>query len=63
MGHCPGRRHSGFQVTGMIECGQKTNPQKIPGPKCKPLKIYSRNYAAWIRDILGNNNESSNCFE
>ena len=74
MGHCPGRRYSGFQVTRMIECGQKSKPPKIPGPKFNPhknpmpnflaIKIYSRTmYAAWIGDIVGNNNESSNCFE
>ena len=26
----------GFQVTGMIECVQKSKPQKIPGQKFNP---------------------------
>ena len=40
MGRYPrGRGHSGFQVTGMIDWGQKSKPQKIPGPKINLWKI------------------------
>ena len=31
--------YSGFQVTGMIEWGQKSKIPKIPGPKFSPPKI------------------------
>ena len=31
--------YSGFQVTGMIEWGQKSKPEKITGPKFIPQKI------------------------
>ena len=41
----------------------KVEPSQNSMPNFLALKMYSRNYAAWIRDILGNNNESSNCFE
>ena len=34
-----GRGYSRFQVTGMIEWGQKSKHQKIPGPKINPPKI------------------------
>ena len=47
-----GGGYSGFQVTGMIEWGQKSKPQKslglqtkpkkIPGPKFNPQKIQCR---------------------
>ena len=56
--------YSGFQVMGIIEWGQKSKPQKLPGPKIKPRKIprqiseplkfperiilYLENYAAGI---------------
>ena len=33
------RGYSGFQVTGMIEWGQKSKPKKNPGPKFIPQKI------------------------
>ena len=33
------RGYSGFQVTGMIEWGQKSKPKKIPGPKFIPQNI------------------------
>ena len=36
------RGYSGFQVTRMIEWGQKSKPQKIPGPKFIPQKIPCR---------------------
>ena len=36
------RGYSGFQVTGMIEWGQKSKPKKIPGPKFIPQKIPCR---------------------
>ena len=66
--------YSGFQVTGIIEWGHQnpkkslglqTNPQKIPGPKFNPpkmwaIKIYLQNYAA---GICGNYHESSDGFE
>ena len=46
---------SGFQVTGMIECGQKskppkkslglqTKPKKIPAPKFNPNKYPMPNF-------------------
>ena len=38
----PGRGYSGFQVTGMIEWGEKSKPKKIPGPKFNPQKIPCR---------------------
>ena len=34
-----GRGYSGYQVTGIVEWGQKSKPQKIPGPKINPQKI------------------------
>ena len=34
-----GGGYSGFQVTGIIEWGQKSEPKKIPGPKLNPPKI------------------------
>ena len=47
-----GGGYSGFQVTGMIEWGQKSKPQKslglqtkpkkIPGPKFNPQKLQCR---------------------
>ena len=30
--------YSGFQVTGMIECGQKSKPKKSFGTQTKPPK-------------------------
>ena len=30
--------YPGFQVTGVIEWGQKSKPKKIPGPKFNPPK-------------------------
>ena len=70
----------GFQVTRMIEWGQKSKPPKIPRASNKMQKntwtkisalrnpilnfrakiIYSRNYAAGIRE---NYHQSSDCFE
>ena len=32
------RGYSGFQLTGVIEWGQKSKPKKIPGPKIYPPK-------------------------
>ena len=49
--------YSRFQVTGMIEWGQKSKPKKIPGPKFNPQKTHAefpshknfqRNYTARI---------------
>ena len=34
-----GGLHTSSEGTGMIECGQKSKPQKIPGPKFNPPKI------------------------
>lgn len=34
----PGRGDSGFQVTGVIACGQKPKPKTIPRPKINPPK-------------------------
>ena len=31
--------YSGFEVTGMIDWGQKSKPKKISGPKFNPPKI------------------------
>ena len=36
------RGYSGFQVTGMMEWGQKSKPKKIPLPKFIPQKIPCR---------------------
>ena len=33
--------HSRFQVTGMIEWGQKSKPKKFSGPKCNPKKTHA----------------------
>ena len=33
-----GGGYSGFQVTGMIEWGQKSKPKKVPGPNFNPQK-------------------------
>ena len=33
--------YSRFQMTGMIEWGQKSKPKKIPGPKCNPKKSHA----------------------
>ena len=38
--------YSGFQVTGMIEWGQKSKPQKIPGPKFNSQKTPMMNFRA-----------------
>ena len=35
-------RYSGFQVTGMIEWGQKSKPKKIPRPRINPPKMPSQ---------------------
>ena len=46
------RGYSGFQVTWMIEWGQKSKPQKIIGPKINPppkKKNSIHNYVAGIR--------------
>ena len=63
---CSPGEYSGFQVTGMIEWGQKSNPQKLSVPKCNPPKNPMPNSRAikfpesmkWY-----NYNESSDCFE
>ena len=34
--------YSGFQVTGMIEWGQKSKPKRIPCPRLNPHKIPCR---------------------
>ena len=62
--------YSGFQVTGMIEWGQKSKPKKIPrasnktkkipGPKINLQKNPIQNFTAGIR---GHYQESSDCFE
>ena len=37
-----GRGDSGFQVTGMIEWGEKSKPKKLPGPKVNPQKSHAK---------------------
>ena len=39
---CHPRGYSGFQVTGMIEWGQKSKPKKIPGPNFNPQKSHAK---------------------
>ena len=46
----------GFQVTGMIECGQKSKPQKIPGQKFNLQKthaefLWHKNFQKALNDI------------
>ena len=64
-----GGGYSGFQVTGMIKWGQKSNPQKFLDQNLTPKnshaefpshKNFQRNYTAGIR---GNYHESSECLE
>ena len=48
-----------FQVTGMIKWGQKSKPQKIPGPKFNPQKSHAKflshkNFQKAINDITTN---------
>ena len=63
---CSPGGYSGFQVTGMIEWGQKSNPPKISVPKCNPPKNPMPNFRAikFPESIKWYNyNESSDCFE
>ena len=39
---CHPRGYSGFQVTRMIEWGQKSKPKKIPGPNFNPQKSHAK---------------------
>ena len=55
------REISGFQVTGMIEWGQKSKPQKIPVPKFNSPENPMLNYRA-IK-FPENHRKSSDCFE
>ena len=38
----------GFQVTGMIECVQKSKPQKIPGQKFNPPPPKKKSHAEFL---------------
>ena len=63
---CSPGGYSRFQVTGMIECGEKSNPPKISVPKCNPPKNPMPNFRAikFPESIKWYNyNESSDCFE
>ena len=63
---CSPGEYSGFQVTGMIEWGQKSNPPKISVPKCNPSKNPMPNFRAikFPESIKWYNyNKSSDCFE
>ena len=63
---CSSGGYSGFQVTGMIEWGQKSNSPKISVPKCNPSKNPMPNFRAikFPESIKWYNyNESSDCFE
>ena len=63
---CSPGGYSGFQVTGMIEWGQKSNSPKISVRKCNPSKNPMPNFRAikFPESIKWYNyNESSDCFE
>ena len=67
---CSPGGYSGFQVTGMIEWGQKSKPPKISVPKCNPPPPKKKNPMPNFRAIKFpesikwyNYNKSSDCFE
>ena len=70
----PGGGTLDFKWQGWSNVGKNQSPQKSLDQSLTPTKshaefpshkkIYSQTmYAAWTGDIVGNNNESSNCFE
>ena len=57
-------RYSGFQVTGMIEWGQKSKPKKIPRPRINPPKMPSQIVCTVFAELqLGQDKKVLPCFE